>query len=171
MQARASSTARRILVPITPGSAADHALTTVNAARIARKSGGVVRLAYLAPLPPPRVDRHDRVVADADSEMARITRIAQQHLEVLAAGMEGVPVEAVVRFGRPGRELAVEASVFEPDLIALAAPAGPRVRHRIRAWQLRRVAQGLEIPLIVFPLPASAADARAGHAVAAAALR
>ena len=171
MQAREGSMAKRILVPITPGSTADHALTAINAARIARKSGGVVRLAYLAPLPPPRMDHHDRVVADTDREMARIGSDAQEHLESLAASMEGVPVESVVRFGRPGRELAIEASVFEADLIALAAPAGPRLLHRIRAWQLRRVAQGLEIPLIVFPLPSAEAGTRSGGALAAPALR
>jgi len=171
MQAREGRTAKRILVPITAGLTADHALAAVNAARIARKSGGVVRLAYLAPMPAPRVDHLDRVVADADREMARITSVAQEHLGALAAALEGVLVETVVRFGRPGRELAIEASAFEADLIALAAPAGPRLRTRIRAWQLRRVAEGLEIPLIVFPLPASGGGARARDAVAAPALR
>ncbi|HTY79235.1 MAG TPA: universal stress protein [Candidatus Bathyarchaeia archaeon] len=171
MPARGGSTTKRILVPITQGSTADHALTVINAARIARKSGGVVRLAYLAPLPSPRVDHHDRVVADTDREMARIAAGAREHLESLAAGMEGVPVEIVVRFGRPGRELAIEACAFEADLIALAAPTGPRLRGRIRAWQLRRMAQGLEIPLIVFPLPASGAGTRSGGALAAPAVR
>lgn len=171
MQVRESSMAKRILVPITLGSTADHALTAVNAARIARKSGGVVRLVYLAPLPPPRMDQHDRVVADTDREMARIEASAREHLEALAAGVEGVPVETVVRFGRPGRELIIEAHVFEADLVALAAPAGPRLQNRIRAWHLRRVAQGLKLPLIVFPLPSAGAGARAGGAVAAPALR
>ena len=93
MQAREGRTAKRILVPITAGLTADHALAAVNAARIARKSGGVVRLAYLAPMPAPRVDHLDRVVADADREMARITSVAQEHLGALATALEGVPVE------------------------------------------------------------------------------
>ena len=104
---------KRILVPITPGAPADCAPVALSAARIARKSGGIVRLAYISPLPPPRVDRHDRVVADTDREMARITAGALGRLAALASEMEGVPVELVVRFGRLRAELAIEAEVFD----------------------------------------------------------
>ena len=53
--------AKRILVPIVPDVTADYTPAAISAARIARKTGGVIRLACLMPLPPPRVDDQDRV--------------------------------------------------------------------------------------------------------------
>lgn len=163
--------AKRILVPITPGASADYALAAHSAARIARKTGGVVRLAYLAPLPPPRVDREDRIVADTDREMARIAARAGEYLAALAAGMEGVSVDTVVRFGRPQAELSIEAEAFGADLVALAPPLGSRLRDRVRAWQLRRAALGSKAPIVLLPLPSDGAGARPGRAVAVPALR
>jgi len=163
--------AKRILVPIMPGAPADYAPAALSAARIARKSGGIVRLAYISPLPAPRVDRHDRVVADTDREMARITAGALGSLAALASEMDGVPVEMVVRFGRLGAELAIEAEVFEPDLVALAVPPGSRLRNRVRAWQLRRAALASKVPVILLPRPSAAEGARSGSAVAVPALR
>ncbi len=171
MNAREGSTTRRILVPITPGAFADHALAATNAARIARKTGGILRLAYLAPLPSPRVDRHDHVVADTDREMARIGGAAQARLDALAVSLEGVPVETVIRFGRPATELSLEAEAFGADLIVLAAPLDSRIWERVRAWQLRRVALASKVPLILLPVPASGTGARPGGAVAVPALR
>ena len=162
---------KRILVPITPGTPADYAPAALSATRIARKSGGIVRLAYISPLPPPRVDRHDCVVADTDREMARITAGALERLAALASEMDGVPVELVVRFGRLGVELPIEAEVFEADLIALAVPPESRLRDRVRAWQLRRAALASKAPVILLPLPSADAEARSGGAVAVPALR
>jgi nucleotide-binding universal stress UspA family protein len=171
MDAREGGTAKRILVPITPGAFADYALAATSAARIARKTGGILRLAYLAPLPPPRVDRHDRVVADTDREMARIGAAAQARLDTLAASLEDVPVETVIRFGRPAAELSIEAEAFGADLIVLAAPMRSRVWERVRAWQLRRAALGSKVPLILLPLAAVRTAAQSGGAVAVPALR
>jgi nucleotide-binding universal stress UspA family protein len=170
MPPREGSTGRKILVPIIPGGEADYAPAAFNAARIARKTGGVVRLAYLAPLPPPRVDRHDRVVADTDREMERIRAGAQSYLSALARAMEGVTVETVVRFGRLSRELSTETEAFDADLVALAAPVRSRLRDRVRAWQLRRAAVGSRVALLLLPL-AGDADARVAGTVPAPALR
>jgi nucleotide-binding universal stress UspA family protein len=171
MNPRERGTTRRILVPITPAAFADYALAATSAARIARKTGGILRLAYLAPLPSPRVDRHDRVIADTDREMARIGGTAQARLDALAASLEGVPVETVIRFGHPAVELSIEAEAFGADLIALAAPLHSRIRERVRAWQLRRAALASKVPLILLPLPAAGTGARPGGAVAVPALR
>jgi nucleotide-binding universal stress UspA family protein len=171
MDAREGNTARRILVPITPGAFADYALAATSAARIARKTGGILRLAYLAPLPLPRVDRHDRVVADTDREMARIGAEAQAQLDALAASLEGVPVETVIRFGRPAAELSIEVEVFGADLIALAGPPRSRIWERLRAWQLRRAALGSKVPLILLPLATVPTAAQPGGTVAVPALR
>jgi len=171
MHARGGNTARRILVPITAGAFADGALAATSAARIARKTGGILRLAYLAPLPPPRVDRHDRVVADRDREMARIGEAAQARLDRLAVRLEGVLVETVIRFGRPATELSIEAAAFGADLIALAAPMRSRILERVRAWQLRRAALGSKAPLILLPPAATPTGPQSGNAVTVPALR
>jgi hypothetical protein len=163
--------AKRILVPITPDAPADYVTAALSAARIARKSGGMVRLAYISPLPPPRLDKQDRVVADTDREMERITGAALERLAALASEMDGVPVESVVRFGRLGAELALEVEVFEADLVALAAVPESRFRNRVRAWQLRRAAVASKAPVVLLPLPSAAAEARPGGAVALPALR
>lgn len=163
--------AKRILVPIAPGAPADYARAAVRAARIARKTGGIVRLAYLRPLPPPRVDRQDRVVADADREMERLSAHAETHLAALAADMDGVPVETVIRFGDPEAELSIEAEVFHADLIALAAPLHARMRDRFRAWRLQRAAVASRVPVMLLPMPADGAGARGRSAVAVPALR
>jgi hypothetical protein len=171
MQTREGSTAKRILVPIVPDIAADYTAAAMSAARIARKTGGIVRLAYLAPLPPPRVDRHDRVVADTDREMSRIGAGAHDRLDALVTDMDGVEVETVVRFGRPGRELSIEAAAFEADLITLATPLRFRRWEGVRAWRIRRAAIGSRVPLLLLPLPAGGGDALRGGAIAMPALR
>jgi nucleotide-binding universal stress UspA family protein len=163
--------AKRILVPITPATPADYVMAALSAARIARKSGGMVRLVYISPLPPPRMDKQDHVVADTDREMERITAAALDQLAALASEMDDVPVESVVRFGRLGAELALEAEVFGADLIALAALPESRFRNRLRAWQLRRAALASRVPVVLLPLPSAAPDARPGSAVALPALR
>lgn len=163
--------AKRILVPIAPEAPADYALAAVSAARIARKTGGIVRLAYLRPLPPPRRDSDDRVVADTDREMARLADGAEAELAALTIEMDGVPVEVVIRFGRPAAELSIEAEVFRPDLIALAAPLPARFRGRFRAWQLRRAAVASKVPVVLLPLPVGGADAHSRRPVAMPALR
>jgi hypothetical protein len=69
--------AKRILVPIVPDVTADYTPAAISAARIARKTAGVIRLACLMPLPPPRVDDQDRVVSDTEREMDRLTAQAE----------------------------------------------------------------------------------------------
>jgi len=162
---------KRILIPITPGAPADCAPAALSSARIARTSGGMVRLVYISPLPPPRTDGQDRIVADTDREMARITDAALDRLTALASGMEGVPVESVVRFGRLRAELAVEAEVFDADLVALAAPTGSRLVDRFRAWRLQRAALATKAPVVLLPLPSTDAAVGSGGTLALPALR
>jgi nucleotide-binding universal stress UspA family protein len=163
--------AKRILVPIVPDVTADYTLAAISAARIARKTGGMVRLACLMPLPPPRVDDHDRVVSDTDREMDRLTAQAEMRLRAMTAEMEGVPVETVIRFGRPRVELLREVEVFEPDLVALATPLASGAGSRLRAWLLRRAAIASPVPVALLPLPMAGAGAPSSGAVVAPALR
>ena len=163
--------AKRILVPIVPDAPTDYTLAAISAARIARKTGGMVRLAFLTPLPPPRVDHHDRVIADTEREMERLADHAETRSRSMAAEMEGVPVEMVIRFGRPHAELSIEVEVFGPDLIALATPRHSGLRGLLRAWQLRRAAVASRVPVVLLPLPPAGGDAFSRGATAVPALR
>ena len=152
--------AKRILMVVTRSERADYAQSARWAARWARDSGGTVRLAYICPLPLPRVDRHDRIVATSDREIARITAEASERLAGLASEFAEVPVEGVVRFGRLAAELSIEAEAFHADLVALAAPLRPGLRERFRNWYLERVALASKIPLILLPPRPKAARVR-----------
>lgn len=152
--------AKRILMVVTRGTRAAFTAASLSAAKMARESGGTVRLMYISPLPRPRVDRHDRVVADTDREMARISGLASERLTALAAELDGVPVEQAVRFGRLGTELSIEAEVFGADLVVLAARVRPNLRDRLRAWYLERIALASRVPVIVLPSPSTAARGR-----------
>ena len=114
--------AGRVLMVISAGAGAlEHAARS--AAAMARESGGVVRIAWMYPVPPPRVDRDERVVADTDREMARLAERAHERMSALAWEFGEIPVERVVRFGRLATELAVEAHVWRADLVGLAVSA------------------------------------------------
>ncbi|HWO04350.1 MAG TPA: universal stress protein [Methylomirabilota bacterium] len=141
--------AKRVLMVITPAVAPALESAARSAAAVARESGGVVRMAWMQPLPPPRVDHHDRVVADTDCEMARLTEIARERTRALTWDFGEVDVEPVVRFGRLATELAVEARACGADLIGLAAPARPSLRHHLRAWYLAR---RVTVPLVLLPI-------------------
>jgi hypothetical protein len=97
-----------------------------------------VRLAYFHALPAPRLDAYDRMVADSDREMARITDTATSMLTAAARQLDLGPVEIVVRFGAPGREVVRETDVFTPDLVAFFTPPLAAPIARLRAWSLRR---------------------------------
>jgi hypothetical protein len=131
---------------IAPGGAPALESAARSAAAVARESGGVVRMAWMQPLPLPRVDR---VVADTDREMVRLTEIALDRMRALTWDFGEVDVEPVVRFGRLATELAVEAHAWGADLIGLAAPARPTSRHYLRAWYLARM---VTVPLVLLPI-------------------
>ena len=120
----------------------------------ARSDRRSVRLACFRPLPAPRVDRHDRVVADCDREMARITETTTTAL-TSALRQRGLdPVEIVVRFGAPGREVLRETDVFTPDLVAFFAPPALALVSRLRVWALRRRVARRQARLVLVDTPA-----------------
>jgi len=145
---------KRILMVITPQTPGDLRSAARRAAAVAREGGGQVRMVFVRPIPPPRMDRHDRLVADPDAEMARLAVLADRRMAALDAEFGDVPVEALVRFGRLAAEVSIEAENFGADLIGLAAPARPGPRHRLRAWHL-----GLTLPTPVVLLPLAPDDA------------
>jgi len=127
----------RLLAIITPGDEAAALGSLAGLVTIARAAEVEVRLAYFRDLPPPRVDRHDRMVADTDAEMTRIASMATRALGSAARVFDDVKMETVVRFGKPRREVPIEAEVYAPQILVLfAAAAG--LLSRLRAWALRR---------------------------------
>ena len=158
--------AKRILMVMRGGARAEHALAARGAAALARKSGGTIRMVYIAPIPAPRVDTHDRIVSDTDREMARISADVGERLARLARELDDVPVESTIRFGRLGTELSIEAEVFGADLIAISAEPRPGLRDRLRAWYLARVTLGSRIPLVLLPLPAVGSSGQREDALA-----
>lgn len=163
--------AKRILMVMTRDTRIDDTRAARHAAGMARAGGATVRMVYISPLPSPRVDKHDRIVADTDREMARITTEAGERLARLAWEFDDVPVDGVVRFGPLGGELSIEVEVFGADLVALAAPRRPGLRDRLRAWYLARVSLGSKVPLILLPRLSEGANARPRERVALPALR
>ena len=122
--------AKRILVPIERSDAARSVLPLV--ADMARSSGATVRLLHVAPIPTERIGDNGRVVAYASQEMERIEFSRHDCLKTAEAELEGVPVESVVRFGDPAREILVEAEAFGADLIAVTAGRRRWLQHPLR---------------------------------------
>ena len=86
-------TVAALLAVITPGDEATVLASLVGLLTVARAAEADVRLACFRELPAPRVDRHGRVVADVEAEMARIERETTPTLAASACVFEGVPVE------------------------------------------------------------------------------
>jgi hypothetical protein len=109
---------RRLLALVWPGQEAA-ALAGLRAlVATARAERACLRLACLRPLPPPRVDHWDRIVANVDREMDRITRATLERFDAAARVFDDVAIECVVRFGVPRREARLEVEAFAPDLVA-----------------------------------------------------
>ena len=68
-------------------------------ADMARGSVGTVRLLHVARIPTERVSDDGRVVTYVNQEMERIEHSRLDYLKGAEAGLQGVPVESVVRFG------------------------------------------------------------------------
>jgi hypothetical protein len=160
--------AKRVLMVITAARGGDLVGAARSAAAIARESGGGARMAWMRPLPPPRFDRHDRLVADPDQEMARLTAAALEQMAALAWEFGEVDVDRVVRFGRLATEVTIEAHAWRADLIGLAAPARPGPRHRFRAWYLGRA---VSVPVVLLPVDRPDAGHRRRESVALPAFR
>ena len=105
---------------------------------VARAERAVVRLAYLHRMPSPRTDRHGRVVADSDREMARIAEAAVEALRLAARPYTDVEIEAVARFGAPGTELGFELDAFAPTLVTFLTARARGPLARLQLWALRR---------------------------------
>lgn len=109
--------AKRILVPLDQAPDAEAVLPLV--ADAARSAGATVRLLHVAPVPGHVEDQDGHVVAYADQETARLEAEAMDYLRAVEARLDGIPVEAVVRFGDAADEILLAAEAFGADLIAM----------------------------------------------------
>jgi hypothetical protein len=119
----------------------------------ARAEHRQVRLAYFHALPAPRVDQYDRVVADTDREMTRITETTIGTLTAALRRLSLDPIEVVVRFGAPGREVVRETDVFTPDLVALFTPPLAAPIARLRVWAARQRVAHRQARLLLVETP------------------
>ena len=137
---------KRILVPLDRSDAAQGVLPMVG--HLARGSGATVRLLHIAPIPEGRVAPNGRVIAYASQEMERIQFNRLGYLRTAAAQLEGVPVESVVRFGDPVKEIICEAEAFGADLIALTTSNRSGLR-RVRSGVAGKVFRKADVPVML----------------------
>src|SRR5919197_1584737 len=121
--------AKRILVPLDRTSTGEAVLPFVS--DLARGAGSTVRLLHVKPVPNNVVSDSGRVVAYTDQEMTRLEAEGLTYLDAIAPLLQGVPVERVVRFGDPIREILVEAETFGADIIALTTSSRSWLRHAL----------------------------------------
>jgi len=138
--------AKRILTPVGGGERREAVVPVV--AALARDTGATVRLLRVFPVPSRVTDQLGRTVAFVDQEMARLTAEGLDDLHRIEAQMAGVPVEAVVRFGEPAEEIALEAEAFEADLIALTADKNGRLASVLSPTVAERVTRTASVPTL-----------------------
>ena len=126
----------RILIALVENDEAPGLARLTRLIGLARLQGALVRVAYFHRIPRDRTDRYDRVVADRCREMLRIEEAMRETVARRLRDGGRAPVELVVRFGAPVREIGREIEAFAPDAVALAPGAG--LPARWRAWRIRR---------------------------------
>jgi nucleotide-binding universal stress UspA family protein len=123
---------KRILVPLSGDESHETVVPLVG--KLAKQSGATVRLLRVFPVPdliirsPEFTGAPRRVAAYADQQMAVLKSKGLDYLRTVELQLDGVPVDAVVRFGDTIQETLVEADVSDADLIAVATTRRSRLR-------------------------------------------
>ena len=139
-------TPKRIIVPLSARDDAEAVLSVV--AVLARESGAVVRCLRVWPIPEARTAKSGRVVATVDQEMERLSAQALDDLRCVGAGLRGVAVENVVRFGGAADELLLEAEAWGADLIAVTQRA-TWLGRLLEGRTARTVAHEATVPVLL----------------------
>jgi nucleotide-binding universal stress UspA family protein len=147
--------AKRILVPVGPSESADAGIPLV--ADLARGIGATVRLLTVYPVP--RLEAGRGGIPYADREIERLHQAGLSRLEPVAARLDGIPVELVVRFGKPVEEILVEAEAFGADLIALSIVEDGRRPRFLGTGIADRVFRRAEVPVLLLRAPSLAVAA------------
>ncbi len=139
---------KRILVPLDQSLLAESAIPLVT--DIARGGGATVRLLHVAPVPGNRVSPDGRVVAYSDQEMARLDAEGRDYLQAIELQFGSVPVECVVRFGEPLKEILLEAEAFGADLIAVTTAGRSGVGRALLGSVAEQVLRKAEVPVMLY---------------------
>lgn len=140
--------AKRILVPVVEREAGQAVLPLV--APIARDSGATVRLLRVYPIPDLIVGAHGSIIAYADQQMDSLNRQGETELKAIAdTTLDGVSVEAVVRFGDPIEEILTEAETFGADLVALTTTERRRFRGALFGGMADDITRKAAVPTLV----------------------
>ena len=140
-------TAKRILVPLDGSEAAEMAAAV--AAGLARSSGGSVRLLRVSPVPEQRLNSEGRVVAYADQEMERLEAEGRDYLEGVEARIAPVPSEIIVRFGKPTKEILVEADAYGADMIVLTTGRQGWLKRATGGGRRQRILRAAPVPVVL----------------------
>jgi nucleotide-binding universal stress UspA family protein len=139
--------AKRILAPI--GDHDAHSAIVPIVAALARGAGATVRLLRVFPVPERVIGPRGETLAYADQEMARLAAEGQDALALVEAQLEGIPVDRVVRFGKPAEEIGLEAEAFDADLVTLAASRRGRLSAALVPDVAERVGRRTPVPTLV----------------------
>jgi nucleotide-binding universal stress UspA family protein len=145
---------KRILVPLSGHESHEAIVPLVG--KLARPSGATVRLLRVFPLPdlvihsPEFAGAPRRVAAYADQQMAVLKSKGLDYLRTVEAQLEGVPVDAVVRFGNTTQETLVEAETFDADLVAVATTSRSRIRSALSPGVAEQIARKASAPVLLF---------------------
>ena len=140
--------AKRILVPLDASPLAESIVPLVVDA--ARGAGATVRLLHVTEVPQTLTDDTGRVIAYADQEMERLEAEGMDYLRAVEVQLEGIPVECVVRFGDPVKEILLEAEAFGADLIAVATAGRSGLGRTVLGSVAEQVFRKSRVPVVLF---------------------
>jgi nucleotide-binding universal stress UspA family protein len=140
--------AKRILVPLDGSTTAESAIPLI--ADLARGGGAAVRMIHVAPMPENRYGADGHLVAYADQEVSRLEAEQLDYLSSVEAGLAGAPVERVVRFGHPVREILQEAEQWGADLIAVATAGRSGLGRMVLGSVAEEVFRKARVPVILY---------------------
>jgi len=146
---------KRILIPVAPSESADAGIEFI--ADLARSNDATVQLLTVYPVP--RLDAGRAGIPYADRDLERLGRAGLRRLDSVAARLDGVRVEGVVRFGEPVEEILIEADAFGADLIALSTDAGGWRPKFLGRGIADRVVRRAAVPVLLLRSPSFAAAA------------
>lgn len=145
----ADARVRKILVPLDGSPGSTSALWTVG--QLARAQGARVRLLHVAPTTSPVHALDGRVLAYSDQECERISHDELKGLKRTGQELEGIDVEASVRFGDPATEIVEEADEAGADLIAMATHRRAGVSRLVKGSVAERVERATTVPVVLVP--------------------
>jgi nucleotide-binding universal stress UspA family protein len=139
---------KRILVPLDTTTPDSPFLATL--AALARGAGATVRLLHVAPHTSDVVDAEGRTIAYADQETERLLAEARDALQAVELALDGLPVETVVGFGDPVREILLEAEAFDADLVAIHTSARSSLARAVLGSVAEQVFRRAPLPVALF---------------------